>query len=55
MRLTVLNDNSTVIDNYLLGESVLSFYIEDDDEKILFDLGYSNVFEIGVGCQIDIV
>lgn len=44
MRLTVLNDNSTVIDNYLLGEPALSFYIEDGNEKMLFDLGYSNVF-----------
>lgn len=44
MRLTVLCDNNTFIDNYLLGEPALSFYIENGDDKILFDVGYSDVY-----------
>ena len=44
MKLTVLCDNNTYIDKYYLGEPALSFYIEDGDEKILFDTGYSHVF-----------
>lgn len=30
MKLTVLTDNNTIIDRYLLGEPALSFYLEDD-------------------------
>jgi 7,8-dihydropterin-6-yl-methyl-4-(beta-D-ribofuranosyl)aminobenzene 5'-phosphate synthase len=37
MKLTVLVDNNTFIDEYLLGEPALSFYLEDGDQKILFD------------------
>jgi 7,8-dihydropterin-6-yl-methyl-4-(beta-D-ribofuranosyl)aminobenzene 5'-phosphate synthase len=44
MKLTVLVDNNTLIDQYLLGEPAVSYYIEDEDEKILFDTGYSDVF-----------
>lgn len=44
MKLTVLADNTTYIDKYYLGEPALSFYIEDGDERILFDCGYSDVF-----------
>lgn len=44
MRLKVLTDNNTYIDEYYLGEPALSFYIEDEDKKILFDVGYSDVF-----------
>ncbi len=44
MKLTVLADNNTYIDMYYLGEPALSFYIEDGDEKILFDTGYSDVY-----------
>lgn len=44
MRLRVLTDNYTYIDEYFLGEPGLSFYIEDEGEKILFDTGYSDVF-----------
>lgn len=44
MKLTVLVDNCTKIDHYLLAEPALSFYIEIDDKKILFDCGYSNIF-----------
>lgn len=43
MKLTVLVDNYSLIDNYYLAEPALSFYIEDDDKKILFDTGYSDV------------
>ncbi|MCI1930912.1 MAG: MBL fold metallo-hydrolase [Clostridia bacterium] len=42
--LRVLTDNYTYIDEYFLGEPGLSFYIEDEGEKILFDTGYSDVF-----------
>ena len=44
MKLTVLVDNNTYIDQYYLGEPALSFYIEDGDERILFDTGYSDAF-----------
>lgn len=44
MKLTVLVDNNTYIDNYFFGEPGLSFYIEDNDTKILFDTGYSDIF-----------
>ena len=43
MQLTVLVDNNTYIDEYYLAEPALSFYIEDDNTKILFDTGYSDV------------
>ena len=43
MRLTVLVDNYSLIDYYYLAEPALSFYIEDNDKKILFDTGYSDV------------
>ena len=45
MKLTVLCDNNTYIDSYLVGEPALSFYIENGKDKILFDLGYSSVFK----------
>ena len=44
MRLVVLCDNNTFIDNYLLGEPAVSFYIENGEDKVLFDLGYSDVY-----------
>ena len=44
VRVTVLADNNTYIDQYLLGEPALSYYIEDEEEKILLDTGYSEVF-----------
>ena len=44
MKLKVLVDNNTFIDMYFLGEPALSFYIEDEDKKILFDTGYSDAF-----------
>ena len=44
MRLTVLVDNNTLINKYYIGEPAVSYYIEDEDTKILFDTGYSSVF-----------
>ncbi len=44
MELTVLCDNNTLIDRYFLGEPGLSFFIEDNDTRVLFDCGYSDVF-----------
>lgn len=43
MNITVLVENNTLIDNYFLGEPAVSFYIESDDKKILFDTGYSDI------------
>lgn len=43
MKLVVLVDNNSLIDNYYLAEPALSFYIEDEDRRILFDTGYSDV------------
>ena len=64
MKLTVLIDNNTYIDEY---------YIEDENERLLFDTGYSDAFirnaqamnidlihksipvhEVGVGLKIEI-
>jgi len=44
MKLKVLEDNNTFIDMYYLGEPAVSYYIEDGDDKILFDVGYSDAF-----------
>jgi len=44
MKLTVLVDNNTFIDRYYCGEPALCFYIEDEETRILFDTGYSDVF-----------
>ena len=44
MKLTVLVDNNTFIDEYLIGEPAVSYFIECDGRKIIFDLGYSDVF-----------
>ena len=44
MKLNVFVDNNTFIDMYYLGEPAVSYYIEDEGEKILFDTGYSDVF-----------
>ncbi|MFA9379275.1 MAG: MBL fold metallo-hydrolase [Lachnotalea sp.] len=43
MILKVLVDNNTYIDQYYLGEPAVSFYLEEEDKKILFDTGYSHV------------
>lgn len=44
MKLRVLVDNNTYINMYYLGEPAVSYYIEDDDECILFDVGYSDAY-----------
>lgn len=44
MKLTVLVDNNTYIDQYYLGEPALSLYIEDGPARVLFDAGYSDAF-----------
>ena len=44
MRLTVLVDNNTLIDKYCLAEPGLSFFLEEDGRRFLFDSGYSDVF-----------
>ncbi len=44
MKLTVLIDNNTLIDRYFLGEPGVSYFIEDEEKKILFDVGYSDAF-----------
>lgn len=42
--LNVLVDNNTFIDKYFLGEPALSYFIELNNKKILFDTGYSDIF-----------
>jgi len=44
MKLKVLVDNNTITDRYFYGEPGVSYLIEDEGKKILFDLGYSDVF-----------
>lgn len=44
MKLKVLVDNNTFINDYYFGEPAVSYYIEDEDTKILFDTGYSDIF-----------
>lgn len=44
MRITVLVENNSRIDNYLLAEPALSFYLELNGKKVLFDCGYSDIF-----------
>ncbi len=44
MKLTVLVDNNTFIDHYFYGEPGVSYYIQDEDINILFDVGYSDIF-----------
>jgi 7,8-dihydropterin-6-yl-methyl-4-(beta-D-ribofuranosyl)aminobenzene 5'-phosphate synthase len=44
MKLTVLVDNNTLIDRYFYGEPAVSYFIEDGNKKILFDVGYSDIF-----------
>jgi 7,8-dihydropterin-6-yl-methyl-4-(beta-D-ribofuranosyl)aminobenzene 5'-phosphate synthase len=44
MKLTVLVDNNTFIDQYYIGEPGVSYFIEADGKEVLFDVGYSNAF-----------
>ncbi|MBP2636145.1 MAG: beta-lactamase domain protein [Firmicutes bacterium] len=44
LKLTVLVDNNTIIDRYFYAEPGLSFFLEHDTGKYLFDIGYSDIF-----------
>jgi 7,8-dihydropterin-6-yl-methyl-4-(beta-D-ribofuranosyl)aminobenzene 5'-phosphate synthase len=44
MKLTVLVDNNTYIDQYYLGEPAVCYLIEDGEQMILLDAGYSDIF-----------
>ena len=44
MKLTVLVDNNTFIDRYYFGEPAVSFLLEGDGLRVLFDTGYSDIF-----------
>lgn len=44
MKLKVIVDNNTYIDEYYCGEPAVSYYIEDEEKKILLDTGYSDLF-----------
>ncbi len=44
MKLKVLVDNNTLIDRYFEGEPGVSYYIEEGDTRVLFDVGYSDLF-----------
>lgn len=56
MKLKVLVDNNTYIDQYYYGEPAVSYYIEDEDARLLLDVGYSDLFiknsnELGVDLE----
>jgi 7,8-dihydropterin-6-yl-methyl-4-(beta-D-ribofuranosyl)aminobenzene 5'-phosphate synthase len=44
MKLSILVDNNTIIDHYFYGEPAVSYLIEDNGTKVLFDTGYSDIF-----------
>ena len=44
LSLTILVENTTLTDRYLGGEPGLSFLIETEGKKILFDTGFSGLF-----------
>lgn len=44
MKLTVLSDNNTLIDQYLLGEPGFSCLVEAEGRRFLLDTGYFGVF-----------
>ena len=44
MQISVLIDNTTLIDRYFLVEPALCFLLKDRDTQILFDTGYSDAF-----------
>jgi 7,8-dihydropterin-6-yl-methyl-4-(beta-D-ribofuranosyl)aminobenzene 5'-phosphate synthase len=44
MKLKVLVENNTLIDRYFRGEPGVSYYLEVNGKKILFDTGYSDLF-----------
>lgn len=44
MKLKILLDNNTRIDGFFFGEPGVSYLLEEKDNKILFDCGYSDAF-----------
>lgn len=44
MKIVVLVDNNTYINEYYYGEPAVSYYIEDGELRMLFDVGYSDIF-----------
>ncbi|RLC10340.1 MAG: MBL fold metallo-hydrolase [Deltaproteobacteria bacterium] len=44
MKLTVLIDNNTLTDRYFYGEPAVSYFIEEEKIRLLFDVGYSDAF-----------
>jgi len=44
VKLSVLLDNNTLIDRYFLGEPGVSYFLQADGQKVLFDAGYSDAF-----------
>ena len=44
MKLTILSDNNTLIDQYLLGEPGFSCLIETEGKRFLLDTGYFGIF-----------
>lgn len=44
MKLKVLVDNNTYIDQYYYGEPGVCYYMEDCEVKLLLDTGYSSIF-----------
>jgi 7,8-dihydropterin-6-yl-methyl-4-(beta-D-ribofuranosyl)aminobenzene 5'-phosphate synthase len=44
MQIKVLVDNNTIIDRYFLAEPAVSYLITINNTKILFDVGYSDIF-----------
>src|SRR6056297_1582132 len=44
MKLSVLVDNNTLIDRYYIGEPGVSYFIETEQSRVLFDVGYSDAF-----------
>ena len=43
MKITILVDNTTLIDAYYRAEPAFAAWIEDGDTRILFDCGYSDI------------
>lgn len=44
MKLTVLVDNNTIVDRYFQAEPGVSYLIEAEGKRILFDVGYTGLF-----------
>lgn len=55
MKLTVLVDNNTIIDQYYKGEPAVCYHIEEEGFSMLLDTGYSDLFmENAVALGIDL-